>query len=347
MNWKTILAVLLTAVLLTGCGTADTEEEPSATALPIQEETEAITQTDAEETTAPQAPVVTKDPTGETLSPGGTTWFIAHAENATILTWEFVAPDGTVYSVNETMSLNSGLGLDISTEDTVKLQNVPLSLNGWSVRARFDGPGGSVTTQEALITVIQSQGAYDAVIEKYRAAMEHKDETNVAEQYDVSEMIFYASHVGYAVQDLDGDGVNELILAGIGYDSPDDTYLFDIYTLSDGTPISVGRSTVLSLLYLMSDGKIYCEGSRSDSGGYYSIMQYSGGTLQFLNGLYSADIRSTADAPDGLTYFYTTSNQYGDLTLVGGDSQMEEKVATTFLNTWRDMIILPELCLIA
>ena len=104
--------------------------------------TEAVTQPPTQPPTAPaQPPVITKDPTGEKLSPGGKTWFVAHAEGATILTWEFLSPEGTVCSVTDTMTLHPGLLLDISKEDTVALQNVPLSLNGWSARARFDGPG--------------------------------------------------------------------------------------------------------------------------------------------------------------------------------------------------------------
>ena len=78
-------------------------------------------------TTQPaQPPVITKDPTGEKLSPGGKTWFVAHAEGASILTWEFVSPEGTVCSVTEAMSQNTGLQVDISKEDTVQVSSVPL-----------------------------------------------------------------------------------------------------------------------------------------------------------------------------------------------------------------------------
>ncbi len=342
---KKIAAILLAALLLAGCAAGSPAETiPEATA----ETTEATVEAPTEAATAPaQPPVITKDPTAEALAPGGNTWFVAHAEGATILTWEFLSPEGTVYSVTDTMALNSGLLLDISKEDTVALQNVPLSLNGWSARARFDGPGGSTTSASALITVAKSQGAYDSAIEKYRTAMEHKDEGNaVSYKYDVSEMILYADHVGYAIQDLDNDGTDELIIAGIGYAIPVDTYFFEIFTLQNGAPISVARSTARSRLYLMNDGKIYNEGSSGAANDNYSVLQYSGGTLRFLNGLYT-----TATLADGTqipySYYYTTSNQYGDLTLMSGDNVMEEKVANTFVDSWRNSIYLPELCLIA
>lgn len=339
-----ILPILMLCLLLCGCGasqqtpatTAPTETAQMETA---QMETTQMETTQPQTTQAPLPPVITKDPTSEKLSPGGKTWFVAHADGATILTWEFLSPDEKVYSITETMDLHPGLELDASQEDTVSLRNVPLSLNGWSARARFDGPGGSTTTQSALITVSRSEGAYDEVIETYRQAVKNQDG-----QYDVSEMMLYASHVGYARLDLDADGTDELLVAGIGYDIPDEPCLFEIFTLDGNTPVSVARSTIRSRLFLMQDNKIYNEGSSGVSDNY-SVMQFSGGQLRFLNGLYTTNALADG-SPSPYTYYFTTSNQYGDLALLGGDNGMEEKVANTFLNSWRGSITLPELCLI-
>lgn len=345
-----ILPILILCLLLCGCGAS--RQTPATTAQTETTQTEAVqtettlAPTQPQTTQAPQPPVITKDPTGEKLSPGGKTWFVAHADGATILTWEFLSPDEKVYSITETMGLHPGLELDASQEDTVSLKNVPLSLNGWSARARFDGPGGSTTSQSALITVTKSEGAYDAVIENYRQAMAHKGEGDgVVVQYNVSEMILYASHVGYARLDLDADGTDELLVAGIGYSIPDEPCLFEIFTLDGSTPVSVARSTIRSRLFLMQDGKIYNEGSSGAASDNYSVMQYSGGQLRFLTGLYTTNALADG-SPSPYTYYFTTSNQYGDLALLSGDNGMEEKVANTFLNSWRDSITLPELCLI-
>lgn len=341
-----MLLILALCLLLVGCGASQEPETAETTTVPV--ETTQPEETLPTETTQPlQPPVITKDPTDEKLSPGGKTWFVAHAEGASIVTWEFLSPDGQVYSVTETMGLHQGLRLDASQGDTIALENVPLSFNGWSARARFDGPGGSTTTKSALITVTKSQGAYDAVIEKYRQAVAHKAEGDaVAAQYDVSEMVFYASHVGYAVLDLDGDGIQELIVAGIGYDIPDEPCIFEIFTMSGDAPVSAARSQARSRLFLLEDGKIYNEGSSGASSSNFSVMQFSGGQLRFLNGLYTTDVLADG-SPSPYTYYFTTSNQYGDLSLLSGDNGMEEKVADTFLNRWRGSITLPELCLIA
>lgn len=334
-----ILPILMLCLLLCGCGASQQTPATTAPTETAQMETTQMETTQPQTTQAPLPPVITKDPTGEKLSPGGKTWFVAHADGATILTWEFLSPDEKVYSITETMDQHPGLELDASQEDTVSLRNVPLSLNGWSARARFDGPGGSTTTQSALITVSRSEGAYDAVIETYRQAVKNQDG-----QYDVSEMMLYASHVGYARLDLDADGTDELLVAGIGYDIPDEPCLFEIFTLDGNTPVSVARSTIRSRLFLMQDNKIYNEGSSGVSDNY-SVMQFSGGQLRFLNGLYTTNALADG-SPSPYTYYFTTSNQYGDLALLGGDNGMEEKVANTFLNSWRGSITLPELCLI-
>ena len=138
-NAKKAILALLAAATLTGCA----KSAPAATEPPTEvteAPTEPVSEAPTEAPTIPAAPVVTKDPTGEKVSPGGKTWFVAHADGATILTWEFVSPEGTVYSVTEAMAQNPGLLLDISKTDTVELQNVPLSFNGWSARARLTAP---------------------------------------------------------------------------------------------------------------------------------------------------------------------------------------------------------------
>ncbi len=330
--------MLFLALCMLLCACAQQQPEPQTQPPETTEPETTQAETILPETTAPAAPpVITKDPLGEKVGPGNSTYFTATAENYTILTWEFVSPDGAVYSVAEVMSQHAGLLVDTSKNNRVDLSKVPLSLNGWSVRARFDGPGGSVTTKDALITVTRSEGAYDPVIARYRAAMQDKSAAG-----DVSEMIYYAAHAGYARQDLNGDGQEELIIAGIGYDSPEEPCLFEVFTLENGAPVSVARSQLRSQLFLMNDGKLFNESFR-DSSSSYSVMQLYGSQLRFLNGLYTA-----ADGGSGTAaYYFTTSNQYGDPAQAANDNFMEEKVAQTFLKGWRDAICLPELSLIA
>lgn len=339
-----LIPLALAVLLLSGCAKEQTVPTTQPEPVEVVEETTLPTQPE----TQPALPVViTKDPTGETLAPGGKTWFVAHADNATSVNWEFISPDGTAYGVAETVTRNPGLFLDVSGQDTIALEKIPLSLNGWSCRARFDGPGGSAYTAAATITVKQSQGVYDAVIARYQSAAAAKPgNPSVWAQYGVSEMIDYAAHVGYCKMDLDGNGVEELIVAGIRYDIPEEPFLFEVFTIQNDIAVSVCQSQARSRLFLMQDGKIFNEGSSGAASSNFSVMNIVGAELRFLNGIYTTDLQ-----PDGsrgeVAYYYTTTNQYGDSAQMADDNNMDEKVAMTFLNSWRDSIVLPELCYIA
>ena len=98
--------------------------------------------------------VVTKNPTGESAGVGGTVTFIAHARNASSVTWRLVSADTlqTVYAANAPSSF-PGVKVYGASGDTLTLSNVPASLNGWCAEAMFSGPGGPVYSTGARITV--------------------------------------------------------------------------------------------------------------------------------------------------------------------------------------------------
>lgn len=115
-------------------------------------------------------PVITKNPSSEAIAIGGKTWFIAHAENATSMSWELVDPSGNIHTLSDAMGLNPGLSLEALEGDTLAVSNVPASANGWGVQATFYGPGGAISTSPAYVYVGDFLTAYSSVIEKYRAA---------------------------------------------------------------------------------------------------------------------------------------------------------------------------------
>ena len=103
---------------------------------------------------ASNLPVVTKDPTGETVEVNGTCQFITRYENAKWAEWHFVSPDGTrdldyLQAANDfpTLKIVNGYAKDMT------LENIPAGLNGWRVYCRFSNDHGSVNTGSALIAV--------------------------------------------------------------------------------------------------------------------------------------------------------------------------------------------------
>lgn len=275
-----MICLVLVVLALTGCSGRKAEnasaETPAKTAAPTAEVGNVITApkptTEPKPTTAPSKPaaetvpvptaapaapasiVITKHPSSETVSAGARTWFIAKAENASQITWEFFSPDGTMYSLQQTMSAHPGLILEVLPEDTLGLRQIPASFSGWSARARYDCPGGTATTNRATITV---RDPYGELIEIYRAV--HRSGTGNIENR-ISELVNPYDFLGYALKDLNGDGVEELILGSDGHNQYP-YVIYDVYTLENGNPTIMIQSRARSRYFMLEDGRFLMEGS--------------------------------------------------------------------------------------
>jgi len=207
---------------------------------------------------------ITKNPTSESLAVGGKTWFIAHASNASSLTWILTSPQGQSYSVAQAMQANPGLVLQELPDDTLGVSNVPVSVDGWSVQARFDGPGGTAVTAPAMIYVDDTLSAYGSVVSAYYYAYTNGiTDPSYAWERGISEYFTYSQHVGYVLQDLNGDGVDELIIMGTGENNNSGNVLYEIDTLINGQPLQLACSSARNRYYLRIDGRIVNEGSNS------------------------------------------------------------------------------------
>ena len=126
---------------------------PMPTPVPTLAPTPAPTPTPAVRT-AGNLPVVTKDPTGETVAAGGKCQFVTRYQNAKYAEWHFVSPDGSTdldYVQAQkrftTLKIVNGYTKDLT------LESIPTELNGWKVYCRFTNDFGSVNSGMALITV--------------------------------------------------------------------------------------------------------------------------------------------------------------------------------------------------
>ncbi len=100
-----------------------------------------------------QRPVITKNPTGETVEVGGTAQFVARADGATSFVWRIVSADTTnTVTASEAPAY---FGVQVSGQDTERLTliNIPKSMNGWAVECKFTNAAGSSYTTGAIITV--------------------------------------------------------------------------------------------------------------------------------------------------------------------------------------------------
>ena len=139
---------------------------------------------------------------------------------------------------------------------------------------------------EVIETPENTRDAYDTVIENLNQYLQGED-------YDedlVPDTVYLqrareqgdAESVGYALEDLDEDGSDELL---IGYIPPED---FDggadmdfwlLYTIRDGKAKLVTESWDRNRHYLCSDGTVYWEGSDGAFASSVSRMQFEYGEL--------------------------------------------------------------------
>ena len=114
--------------------------------------------------TKKEAPVVTKDPIGETVEEGGSAIFIARADNTKTYTWRFVSPSGSmVYDYNQLGNMFPGLIVSGGSTDTITLSNIPYELDGWRVECYFSGDGGHATSGRAAVKVIQASSTLSII----------------------------------------------------------------------------------------------------------------------------------------------------------------------------------------
>ena len=99
-------------------------------------------------------PIITKSPTDETVTEGGSAMFVARYENAIWAVWHFVSPDKqTDMTYEAAQSRWPSMEIVNGMYSTMTLHNIPLDLNGWTVYCRYTNNSGSTDTKSALITV--------------------------------------------------------------------------------------------------------------------------------------------------------------------------------------------------
>ena len=279
------------------------------------------------------APVITKNPTSESLAIGGTTWFIAHAQNANRLIWQAVSPAGLVYTAAEVLSLHPGLVLENQANDTLAVRNVPASLNGWGFQARFEGTGGVAVSSAAYIYVGDYVGAYQSVLSSYRTAYQAGGHTaQYASSNGLSPMIAHSSHVGYAFKDLDKDGIPELFIAGLNTDDTARSTVYDIYTLIGGVPSRLAVSTEQERFFLCTDNALFCSGSRGSGRSHAFIYRFSNNSLKAVEGYMSCFTGSDRDGYYYQSGAYSPDPRDGDVQLSQNtfNNRVHERENTVF-----------------
>lgn len=109
---------------------------------------------------ASNLPVVTLNPTNQTVAPGGSCTFSANYQNAIYATWHFVSPDGqTDLDYGQIGTKFPNLVVENGMYSTMTLSNVPEAINSWRVYCCYRNDYGSVNTDRATIQVTPAAAA--------------------------------------------------------------------------------------------------------------------------------------------------------------------------------------------
>ncbi|MBO5495891.1 MAG: hypothetical protein J5967_00675, partial [Oscillospiraceae bacterium] len=151
----------------------------------------------------------------------------------------------------------------------------------------------------------------------------------------------FHDHVGYALKDLDKDGIPELIIAGAGGAAVYDTdAILDLYTLVGGSPKQLACTWARNRYYLRTDSLIVNEGS---SGAAYSNVF-----------LYSVSADGLTPKEGVITFFPgddrdSCYHQVGrcDYEPQPGDERISMEEYTATWDSWKSLCYIPPLTQIA
>lgn len=132
-------------------------------------------------------------------------------------------------------------------------------------------------------------------------------------------MVKDIAKVGYCLEDLDNDGIPELLIGEVG--QPE---IFAMYTIVNGAETMVLNAGERSVYWMTSDGFFVNRGSSSAAKSGYLLNTFVGGALVYQNGLIF-DGEANADAP----WFYAEDEDWD----VSNDSPIDTDEAESIVDT--------------
>ncbi len=124
---------------------------------------ESVTSTAAKLTVTPAekaTPVVTKNPTDETVEVGGEAVFVAKAKYAQSYRWQLISPEGVRYDCSVAADDFKGLAVYGANTEQIVLENIPIELNGYRIRCIFTA-GDDASSEMAHLYVIEKGSEAD------------------------------------------------------------------------------------------------------------------------------------------------------------------------------------------
>lgn len=173
----------------------------------------------------------------------------------------------------------------------------------------LQGLASTVPSGNSQTGSITGYPEYDEIINQYYNGMSLNWSTEDFREHNLCYLAGYDTGVdqlGYCVRDINGDGVDELMIGGIGeYSYPG--MFYDLYTMTDGQRVLVKSSGERDRYYLCKDQTIANEGSGGATLSVWGYYDFISGQLQLKEGIFT-----DGDKYPENPYFYTTTTFYED-----------------------------------
>lgn len=118
------------------------------------------------------------------------------------------------------------------------------------------------------------------------------------------------AHIGYTLYDVDGNGVQELIIADTG-EGPWDNRILNMFTIHEDELVTMLEGWARSRYYILNDGRIYYEGSSGAA--YTTFATYCVGddgiSIEPIDYYFSDYLDSSAFAEGELSWFHNTTGE--------------------------------------
>lgn len=137
--------------------------------------------------------------------------------------------------------------------------------------------------------------------------------------------------VGYAMDDVDGDGVSELMVGSV-----DEGLIYAMYTVKDGQETQIIDAMERSTYQLTSDGLILNRGSNSAASYGYNLYRLENGSLQFQDALVF-DAAKDEKNP----WFYTKDPEWAQDALESIDTEVGETTEQDLLESTVKISFIP------